>query len=152
LAEVRQYSIDAGGNMTARGTSKRASARLEKLVKLSKGLPEIEVSGRERLHAKGRGAGHLKFFVGKKTVAYYLNDHHGDGVLSLCCKTTPLEQADLVEVDPEQFYIPKYIGSKGWVGVRLDLRRVDWEVVKQLLWESYRLQAPKRLARKLERA
>jgi hypothetical protein len=36
--------------------------------------------------------------------------------------------------------------------VRLDLRRVDWEVVKQLLWESYRLQAPKRLARKLERA
>ena len=97
------------------------------------------------------GAGHLKFFVGKKTVAYYLNDHHGDGVLSLCCKTTPLEQADLVEVDPEQFYIPKYIGPKGWVGVRLDLRRVDWEVVKQLLWESYRLQAPKRLARNLDR-
>ena len=57
-----------------------------------------------------------------------------------------------VEVDPEQFYIPKYIGPKGWVGVRLDLRRVDWEAVKQLLWESYRLQAPKRLARKLERA
>ena len=137
--------------MTKRTTPSRASARLEKLLEISKLLPELEVSGRERLHDRGRGAGYLRFHVGKKPVAYYLNDHHGDGIISLCCKSSsPLEQADLVEGDPQQFYVPPYIGPKGWVGIRLDLGRVDWQAIKQLLFESYRGQAPKRLARQLE--
>ena len=129
--------------------SAKASARIEKLLKIAEVLPELEVSGQERLHEHGRGAGYLKFYVRKKTVAYYLNDHHGDGIISLCCKTSPLAQSELVESDPEQFYVPPYIGSKGWVGIRLDLGRVDWPAVKELLFESYRIQAPKRLAQLL---
>ena len=85
----------------------------------------------------------------KKTVAYYLNDHHGDGIISLCRKTSPLAQSELVESDPGQFYVPPYIGSKGWLGIRLDLGRVDWPAVKELLFESYRIQAPKRLGQML---
>ena len=123
--------------------------RLERLLELSRALPELEVTGYDRLHEQGRGAGHLRFTVGKKPVAYYLNNHHGDGVISLCCKASPLDQAELVESDPEQFFVPAYIGSRGWVGLRLDLKRVDWTAAKDLLYESYRLQAPKRLARAL---
>ena len=113
-------------------------------------LPELDMSGEERLHEHGRGAGFLRFQVRGKSVAYYLNDHHGDGILSLCCKASPLAQAELVESDPDQFYVPAYIGAKGWVGIRLDLGRVDWSAVKELLFESYRLQAPKRLSRQLD--
>ena len=129
----------------------RSMARLEKLLKIAEPLPELEISGRERLHEQGRGAGHLRFFVRKKTVAYYLNDHHGDGIRSLCCKVrSPLAQAEYVESDPEQFYVPPYIGPKGWLGICLDLGKVDWPEVRELLFESYRLQAPKRLARLLD--
>jgi hypothetical protein len=130
--------------------SARAEARLSRLLKLTELLPELEVSGKERLHEQGRGAGHLRFQVRKKSVAYYLNDHHGDGILSLCCKATPLSQSELVESDPEQFFVPAYIGSKAWVGIRLDLGRVDWAAVKELLFESFRMQAPKRLLRELD--
>ncbi len=136
--------------MAQQAVSPRTSARLEKLIELSRALPELEVSGHERLHEQGRGAGHLKFSVGRKTVAYYLNNHHGDGITSLCCKSTPMDQADLVETDPDQFFLPKYIGSKSWVGMRFDRRSLNWQVARELLWHSYRLQAPKRLARQLD--
>jgi hypothetical protein len=52
----------------------------------------------------------------------------------------------LVKLDPAQFYGPAYLGSKGWVAVRLDLKRVDWGHVSKLLTAAYRLTAPKQLA------
>ena len=56
------------------------------------------------------------------------------------------EQADLVEADPDKFYIPSYVGAKGWVAIRLDQSRVDWPQVDALLVDAYRAQAPKKLA------
>ena len=53
--------------------SSRASSRLDKLLAMSRALPELEVSGMERVHERGRGAGYLKFAIRKKTVAYYLD-------------------------------------------------------------------------------
>jgi len=56
-------------------------------------------------------------------------------------------QQILVASDPERFFVPKYVGSKGWVGVRLDLRAApDWEEMAEMIAESYCLTAPKRLA------
>jgi len=51
----------------------------------------------------------------------------------------------LVGAAPEQFFLPAYVASKGWVGVRLDVDQ-DWAEIEELIRGSYRLIAPKRLA------
>jgi hypothetical protein len=89
---------------------------------------------------------HASFAVRKKKFAYYLHDHHGDGIVSVCFKAAPGEGSFLIDSDPELFYRPAYIGPQGWVGLRLDLGEVDWAEVTQHVVASYRLQAPKRLA------
>jgi predicted DNA-binding protein (MmcQ/YjbR family) len=55
----------------------------------------------------------------------------------------------LVGDNPEQFFMPAYVASKGWVGVRLNVVR-DWAEVDELIRDSYRLIAPKRLAAQAE--
>ena len=60
-------------------------------------------------------------------------------------KAPPGAQAVLVESNPERFFVPKYVGAKGWVGMRLDVA-LDWDEVEALAADSYRLIAPKRLA------
>jgi hypothetical protein len=52
----------------------------------------------------------------------------------------------LVGADPKRFFVPPYVGHKGWIGVRLD-DKPDWDEVAELVKRSYRLVAPKRLAR-----
>jgi predicted DNA-binding protein (MmcQ/YjbR family) len=60
-------------------------------------------------------------------------------------------QAVLVASDPERFIVPKYVGNKGWVGVRLDLARApDWAEIAELIYDSYCLVAPKRLVAQWE--
>jgi len=51
----------------------------------------------------------------------------------------------LVSADPKRFYVPPYVGPKGWVGVRLD-GKPDWDEIARIVRRSYRLVAPKRLA------
>jgi predicted DNA-binding protein (MmcQ/YjbR family) len=89
---------------------------------------------------------HASFRVRKKVFAYFLNNHHGDGIVGINCKTLPGDHTLLIESDPARFYLPAYIGSRGWVGLRLDLGTVDWEEVAELVKCSYKLLAPKTLA------
>lgn len=89
---------------------------------------------------------HASFLVRKRTFAWFLDDHHGDGIVAVCGKTPLGENADRVAVEPGRYYLPAYIGSRGWVGLRLDVGAVDWEEVAELVRGSYRLVAPKRLA------
>lgn len=59
-------------------------------------------------------------------------------------------QEVLVGANPDRFFVPPYVGHKGWVGVYLD-GRVDWSLLRDLVEESYRLIAPrprKRAARR----
>ncbi len=66
---------------------------------------------------------------------------------SMTMKAPPGVQPILVGSDPERFFVPKYVGPKGWIGVRLDLRRApDWDELAEMIVESYCLTAPKRLA------
>jgi hypothetical protein len=86
------------------------------------------------------------FFVGgKKTLAMFHDDHHGDGRLALWVPAPPGVQQQLVETEPERFFRPPYVGHRGWLGVRLDVD-VDWDEVDSILREGYLLVAPKRLA------
>ncbi len=72
-------------------------------------------------------------------------EKRGDGRVSVWCKAPPGSQTILVGADPEQFFVPPYVGHKGWVGVRLD-NQPDWDEVAEVVRRSYRLIAPKRLA------
>jgi predicted DNA-binding protein (MmcQ/YjbR family) len=69
---------------------------------------------------------------------------------SLTCKAPPGVQQVLVASDPDRFFVPPYVGSKGWVGIRLD-PGLDWGELAELAEESYRLIAPKRLSALLDR-
>jgi phosphoribosylglycinamide formyltransferase-1 len=89
---------------------------------------------------------HAQFLVRKKTFAYFLNDHHGDGIVSVACKVLSGENKSLAESQPRRFYLPAYIASRGWVALRLNAGKIDWNEVKDLLVCSYSLVAPKRLA------
>jgi hypothetical protein len=113
------------------------AGRRERLVSLCQGLPEGM--------AERAGVQHLAFKVRKKIFAYYTYDHHGDGRIALLCKAPPGEQSQLVDEDPERYFIPPYVGSRGWVGLRLDSPRVDWRAVKNLLSVAYVLTAPDKL-------
>jgi hypothetical protein len=72
-------------------------------------------------------------------------EKRGDGRISLWCKAPPGSQMVLVGADPDRFFVPPYVGHKGWVGVRLD-SSPDWAEVAALVKRSYRRVAPKRLA------
>jgi predicted DNA-binding protein (MmcQ/YjbR family) len=68
-----------------------------------------------------------------------------DGGASFTCKAPPGSQMVLVGADPARFYVPPYVGPKGWVGMRLD-GKPDWDEVAKIVRRSYSLVAPKRLA------
>jgi hypothetical protein len=68
--------------------------------------------------------------------------------VSLSCKGEPGAQDILVGADPERYFRPPYTGHRGWVGVRLDLP-IDWDVSEELIRDSYRMTAPKSLAKLL---
>ena len=89
---------------------------------------------------------HAQFLVGKKTFAYFLDNHHGDGIVSITGKVLPGDNTALAEAQPKRFYLPAYIGSRGWVALRLDVGKIDWEEVEELLKGSYALVAPRKLA------
>jgi predicted DNA-binding protein (MmcQ/YjbR family) len=91
---------------------------------------------------------HADFRVRGKVFAYFLNSHHGDGIISVCCKSELGENVDRASREPKRFYLPAYIGPRGWFGLRLDGEAVDWSEVKNLVELSYSLVAPKALLRK----
>ena len=76
-------------------------------------------------------------------------EKRGDGRVALWCKAPEGSQMVLVGADPERFYVPPYVGHKGWIGMRLD-RKPDWNEVAVVVRRSYRLIAPKKLAAQVE--
>ena len=113
------------------------TAPLERLAAICLALPEAT-----RSSATGQ---HTAFAVRARTFAYHLVNHHGDGRVALCCKVQRGENAAMVDVDPARFFIPPYIGPRGWVGLDLDAAPIDWREIEELVVNSYLLVAPKRL-------
>ncbi|MEX0790022.1 MAG: MmcQ/YjbR family DNA-binding protein [Actinomycetota bacterium] len=64
-------------------------------------------------------------------------------------KGQPGEQEALVEGDPDCYFVPLYVGSRGWIGARLQAG-LDWGELADLIDQSYRLIAPKRLVAALD--
>jgi len=88
--------------------------------------------------------------VRQRVFAYFLNSHHGDGIVSVCVKSSLGEGVDRAARFPERYYLPAYIGARGWFGLRLDRGAIDWREVSNIVDLSYCLAAPKTLARVVE--
>ena len=122
-------------------TETKTRERIEKAAAICLSLPKV---------TRASMGDHASFRIGGKIFAYLLNNHHGDGIVGLWCRTLPGDNARLIESNPRKFYMPAYVGPRGWVGLRLDLRTVDWTEIRELVCGSYLLVAPKKLAAEME--
>ncbi len=66
--------------------------------------------------------------------------------LALWCKVPAGSRGFILAAEPARFFIPPYFGTKGWIGVGLD-EAADWREIEAFVHRSYRLIAPKRLAK-----
>lgn len=73
------------------------------------------------------------------------DNHHGAGRSSAWVKAHPTNQELMVAAAPERFFVPPYVGPSGWIGVYLDSPTTDWEGLRDLLWDAWRMSAPPKL-------
>ncbi|MDE3087337.1 MAG: MmcQ/YjbR family DNA-binding protein [Acidobacteriota bacterium] len=89
------------------------------------------------------------FFAGKQFVMVWPDGHHDHRFPHLWCAAPDGAQEDLVRGEPARYFRPPYVGSRGWLGVRLD-GTVDWAMVEALCEDAYRTVAPRRLLDRLD--
>jgi predicted DNA-binding protein (MmcQ/YjbR family) len=88
--------------------------------------------------------GSPNFRVRGKTFATYVVNHHGDGRVALWLNSPAGSQDTHVRADPQHFFIPPYVGPRGWLGVTLD-GKLAWQRIAGLVREAYEKVAPSRL-------
>jgi hypothetical protein len=116
---------------------------LGRLRKLCLALPETS----ERL-----SHGAPTFFVReKRAFLMVLRNFHGDGRFAIWYAAPPGLQAMLVEADPERFFVPPYVGHRGWLGMRLD-RALDWDELAGIVEDAFAEVAPPKLVEAATRA
>jgi hypothetical protein len=121
--------------------SPQAKSALKSLEKICARFPEVSLRPSHQTPT---------FFIrDKKVLCHLWDDHHRDGRLAIWCAAQPGVQAELVDREPERFFVPPYVGHRGWIGVRLDID-VDWPEIDSILEEAYRMAAPKMLVKQLD--
>ena len=89
------------------------------------------------------------FFVReKRAFLMVLTDHHGDGRFAIWCAAPDGIQQLLVEADAKKFFVPPYVGHRGWLGVRLDRgldSALDWDELAGIAEDAYAEVAPAKL-------
>jgi hypothetical protein len=109
---------------------------LERLRTLCLALPETS----ERL-----SHGAPSFFVrGRRCFLMLLDDHHEDGRFAIWCAAPPGDQQLLVDADSAKFFVPPYVGHRGWLGVRLN-DGIDWDELAGIVEDAFSTVAPKSL-------
>jgi hypothetical protein len=91
------------------------------------------------------------WFVRDKTtfVTFWQKGHHGNTFPHLWCAAPPGVQAELVDIEPDRFFRPPYVGGRGWIGLRMDVK-VDWDEIARICEDAYRQVAPARLVNLLD--
>ena len=115
---------------------------LDRLRAICMAMPEVV----ERL-----SHGEPTFFIqGKKTFVMTVDDHHGDGNVGFWCAAPAGVQAELVAENPDHFFVPPYVGGRGWIGVRFDRPDTDWTEIAEIVDQAYPGVAPKKLLARLD--
>ena len=113
---------------------------IDHLRRLCLALPEAT----ERL-----SHGEPTFFVRDRKTFVMFADHHHDDRLAFWCAAPDGFQRMLVEAEPDRFFVPPYVGHRGWLGVYLDVP-VDWDEIRTIVEGAYRAIAPRRLVAELD--
>jgi len=113
---------------------------IDHLRRLCLALPEAT----ERL-----SHGEPTFFVRDRKTFVMFADHHHDDRLAFWCAAPDGFQRMLVEAEPDRFFVPPYVGVRGWLGVYLDVP-VDWDEIRSIVEGAYRDIAPRRLVAELD--
>jgi len=113
---------------------------IDRLRALCLALPEA---------AEKRAWGEPTWRVRDRLFAQLDDHHHGADRLAVWLPAPLGAQELLVKADPARFFVPPYVGVRGWIGVRID-RRPDWGAVAELVRDAYRRVAPRRLVAALE--
>ncbi len=133
--------VQKAAKNTANKSSKAKAARtLEQAVfETCLAFPEAE-------EKPSRGT--PNFWVRGKTFANYVVNHHGDGLVALWLYSPPGAQQLYVGGEPEHYFVPPYVGPKGWLGVHLNTG-LGWGDVVERVREAYERVAPKTLAQSI---
>lgn len=121
---------------------------LPRLRRICLALPETS----ERL-----SHGEPAFFVrGKKVFVTYAGHHHDDRLAFWCHAPAGAQQA-VVQSDPRRYFVPPYVGGRGWIGVYLDVEETGnddafWAEATELVEDAYRVVAPRALIARLDAA
>ena len=114
--------------------------RLDRLRRICLGFPEA---------AEKAAWGDPTWRVRDRIFAMQKGNYEG-GRPSVWLKAPAGAQQVLVSAGRDYFFVPPYVGSKGWIGVHLDGPAVDWAELTDLITDSYRLIAPKLLLARLD--
>ena len=87
--------------------------------------------------------GEPTFFVRKKVYVMFANNHHNDGHIAIWVPVPSGVQEALVQTWPATFFVPPYVGVKGWVGIELD--QIGDEALADHIAQAWRLVVPKKL-------
>jgi hypothetical protein len=85
------------------------------------------------------------FFIReKRSFLMVLTNHHGDGRFAIWCAAPEGMQKMVVDADGERFFVPPYVGHRGWLGLRLD-RGIHWDELEGIVEDAYAEVAPAKL-------
>jgi len=118
----------------AAGEDSSGEEHLRRVRRICAALPQTE----ERL-----SHGEPTFFVGGKVYAMFANNHHADGHVAVWIPVSPGLQATLLKTEPDKFFMPPYVGVRGWVGV--ELQAISDQELATYILEAWRLMASKKL-------
>jgi predicted DNA-binding protein (MmcQ/YjbR family) len=88
------------------------------------------------------------FRVRGKTFASYVVNHHGDGRVALWLNAPSGAQDHYSKSEPKHFFIPPYVGPRGWLGVHLN-KGISWQRVATLTRQAYEKVAPSKLSQSI---
>ena len=115
--------------------------QLQRVRRICSELPEVT----ERL-----SHGEPTFFVKNKVFVMFANNHHSDGRIAIWLPVPSGFQTALIESNPQTYFNPPYVGTRGWVGIELD--RIDDQDLTFHIQTAWELVAPKRLLAQVKAA
>ncbi len=101
---------------------------LEKITAICEALPGTVTE---------RAPGDVTFRVKKRPYVYFLDNHHRDGKIAVCVRLPRDECDELIAKHPSRYYLPAYIGARGWLAVRVDTAKVPWNTISRRITASY---------------